>query len=178
MAIALHCEHCGKKIEAPDNAGGKWGKCPACHNKVYVPNPDADEELRLAPVDETEKERQQRLLAETNKLRQEILSENEEPPETNEVFPETPALAEAVGAAGSDLNDQDLTIKIISYLRHMADGELERAETMVRPIAACGSRASRAIDKIALSKIPEPELADIPPQILSGLIRTLRSKIV
>ncbi len=178
MAIALHCEHCGKKIEAPDSAGGKWGKCPACHNKVYVPSLDADEELKLAPVDETEQERQQPLLAETNKLRQDILSENEEPPETNEVFPQTLAFTEIAGSSGSDLNDKDLTIKIISYLRQMADGELERAETMVSPIAACGSRASQAIDKIALSKMPESELADIPPQILSGLIRTLRSKIV
>ncbi|MHC4068898.1 MAG: hypothetical protein ACYS18_00120 [Planctomycetota bacterium] len=178
MAIALHCEHCGKKIEAPDSAGGKWGKCPACHNKVYVPSLDADEELKLAPVDESEKEKQQRLLAETNKLRQDILSENEEPPETNEVFPQTPAFTETAGTSTSDLNDKDLTIKIISYLRQMADGELERAETMVSPIAACGSRALQTIDKIALSKIPEPELADIPSQILSGLIRTLRSKIV
>ena len=178
MAIALHCEHCGKKIEAPDSTGGKWGKCPACHNKVYVPSPDADEELKLAPVDETEKERQQRLLAETNKLRQDILSENEEPPETNEVFPQTPAFTETTDTFTSDLNDNDLTIKIISYLRQMADGELERAETMVSPISACDSRALQAIDKIALSKMPEPELADIPPQILSGLIRTLRSKIV
>ena len=30
---------------------------------------------------------------------------------------------------------------------------------------------------IALSDIPEPELADIAPQVLAGLIRTLRSKI-
>jgi DNA-directed RNA polymerase subunit RPC12/RpoP len=37
MAITFHCGHCGKKIEAPDSAGGKWGKCPSCHNKVYVP---------------------------------------------------------------------------------------------------------------------------------------------
>ncbi|MHC4658446.1 MAG: hypothetical protein ACYS83_04615 [Planctomycetota bacterium] len=32
MPITFHCEHCGKKIEAQDSAGGKWGKCPACHN--------------------------------------------------------------------------------------------------------------------------------------------------
>ena len=178
MAIALHCEHCGKKIEAPDSAGGKWGKCPACHNKIYVPSLDADEELKLAPVDESEKEKQQRLLAETIKLRQDILSENEVPPETNEVFPQSPVFTETVDIPTSDLNNKDLTIKIISYLRQMADGELERAETMVSPISACGSRALQAIDKIALSKIPEPELADVPPQILSGMIRTLRSRII
>ena len=33
------------------------------------------------------------------------------------------------------------------------------------------------IDRIALSEIPEQELADIPPQVLAGTIRTLREKI-
>ena len=39
MPIKFQCSLCGKKIEAPDSAGGKWGKCPGCHNKVYVPQP-------------------------------------------------------------------------------------------------------------------------------------------
>ena len=57
MSIKFHCEHCGKRIDAPDTAGGKWGKCPSCHNKVYVPQPeDGDEPLTLAPVDETEEQ--------------------------------------------------------------------------------------------------------------------------
>jgi hypothetical protein len=177
MAIALHCEHCGKKIEAPDSAGGKWGKCPTCHNKVYVPSLDADEELKLTPVDETEKERQQRLLAETNKLRQDILSENEVPPETNKDFPQISSFPDITDTPTSDLSDKNLTINIISYLQQMANGDLEQAEILVSPIAACGSRALKIIDKLALSEIPEPELADIPPQVLSGLIRTLRNKI-
>ena len=63
MGISFHCEHCGKKIEAPDTAGGKWGKCPACHNKVYVPaNNPPDDELRLAPID-TEEERKRKKMA-------------------------------------------------------------------------------------------------------------------
>ena len=77
MAITFHCEHCGKKIEAPDNAGGKWGKCPACHNKVYVPSSDAGEELKLAPIDATDLAEQSRLMAETRRIEQEILSEEE-----------------------------------------------------------------------------------------------------
>ena len=55
MGISFHCEYCGKKIEAPDTAGGKWGKCPACRNKVYVPaNNPPDDMLRLAPIDTEE----------------------------------------------------------------------------------------------------------------------------
>ena len=64
MAITFHCDYCGKKIEAADSAGGKWGKCPACHNKLYVPALEPDDALKLAPVDETDLEREKRLLAE------------------------------------------------------------------------------------------------------------------
>ena len=58
MSITIQCEHCDKKIEAPETAGGKWGKCPRCHNKVYVPKLESneEEELRLAPIDEMEEQ--------------------------------------------------------------------------------------------------------------------------
>ena len=56
MAIVFHCEHCGKEIRAADTAGGKWGRCPACHNKLYVPKmeEDEEEELKLAPIDNSD----------------------------------------------------------------------------------------------------------------------------
>jgi len=68
MTITFHCSHCNKKIEAQDSAAGKWAKCPSCHNKIYVPDLKADEELKLAPVDESEEERKKRLMAETHQL--------------------------------------------------------------------------------------------------------------
>ena len=57
MTISFNCEFCGKKINAPDSAAGKSGKCPACQNKVLVPAPaqEEDDELRLAPIDHEEK---------------------------------------------------------------------------------------------------------------------------
>ena len=79
MSITFHCEHCGKKIEAPDNAGGKWGKCPGCKNKVYVPSKEPEDELKLAPLDSDDERKQKELLAETVRLRQDILSETEAP---------------------------------------------------------------------------------------------------
>ena len=68
MAITFHCEHCGKKIEAKDAAGGNWGACPACHNKVYVPDlsAKAGEELKLVPIDENEVNKQKRLIGKEN----------------------------------------------------------------------------------------------------------------
>ncbi len=82
MSISFHCEYCGKRIQAPDTAAGKKGKCPACHNQIFVPAAEmADDELKLAPIDETEEQRQKRLLAESFKLRQNILSETAVPEE-------------------------------------------------------------------------------------------------
>ena len=40
MTIEFHCPKCGKHIKAPKEAAGKNGKCPACHQSVYVPTPD------------------------------------------------------------------------------------------------------------------------------------------
>ena len=166
MAITFHCEHCGKKIEAADTAGGKWGKCPACHNKLYVPSPDTGEELRLAPVDETDLERKRRLMAETYKLTQDILQERD--------APEGPA---GPAAPMYELSEQELKRHVVAYLRQMAEGELDEAERTAALIAPSRDSVVRIIDRIALSEIPEPELADIPQQMLAGAIRALRNRI-
>lgn len=176
MAIVFHCDHCGKKIEAADSAGGKWGKCPACHNKLYVPAPpsDEDEELRLAPLDDEEEQRKRQLMAETYQLTHDILDER--------IVPEGPPPVASAGHLSAavparNINEKDLTKHVIMYLRLMADGDLEKAQQTVAAMAPDRSHALEIIDRIALSDMPEPELADIPPQVLSGLIRTLRVKL-
>lgn len=166
MGITFHCEHCGKKIEASDSAGGKWGRCPTCHNKVYVPDLSSDEELKLAPINEDDRAKQKQLMAETYKLTQDILLEREGPNDEADT-----------AASASQMNDERLTESIIDYLRQMADGQLDEARKTAELIATRGSRAVKILDKIALSEIPEPQLVDIPPQVLSGLIRTLRTEI-
>jgi len=163
MSIKFHCEHCGKKIDAPDSAGGKRGKCPACHNKVYVPQMDADEELVLAPVDETEEQRQKHLLAETFQLTQNILQEKD--------IPDAPA------GSGGKIPERDMTETIVRYLRQMADGDLDDAQRTAEVIAAHRVEARSALEQIARSDPPDPALGDIPPQVLGGLIRNLRTRI-
>lgn len=165
MAIVFHCEYCGKKIEAADNAGGKWGKCPSCHNKLYVPGTAVGEDLKLAPINETDVEREKRLMAETHKLTQDILKERE--------VPEGPPRA---AGAIYQMGDKELKQNIITYIREVVYGELEEAERIAFLIRPFSDRATTIIDRIALSEIPEHELADIPPQVLAGTIRTLREK--
>jgi hypothetical protein len=166
MAIIFHCEHCGKEIKAPDTAAGKWGKCPGCHNKVYVPSLDAEEELKLAPIDNKEEQREKQLMAETYKLTQDILKERE-------IIDTEPHAA----AAMYQMDDKELMTNIIKYFLQMSYGDLDEAERTAALISPFKAKAKEIIDKIALSDNPEPELAEISPQVLAGLIRTLRSKI-
>jgi hypothetical protein len=165
MAITLHCEHCGKEIKAAESAGGKWGKCPSCHNKLYVPAPDSGEKLNLAPIDEDDEKRKNQLMAETYKLTQDILEERD--------IPDGPGGSLAV----PEISDKNLTKNIILYLRQMADGELDEATKTADLIAPYGQQAIDILDRIALSEIPEPELADVPQQVLAGLIRNFRTRI-
>lgn len=170
MTITFHCSHCGKKIEAKDKDAGKRGTCPGCHNKISVPNPDADEELKLAPLNENEEARKKQLMAETHRVKEEILRQKDEQHNDNN---------QPVGMPVFDISDKQLTKHIITYLRQMTDGKVQQAENTAELIIPHGGRAVEAIDRIALSgsEMPEPELADIPAAVLSGLIRQLREKM-
>jgi hypothetical protein len=165
MPIKLHCSCCGKKIEAPDSAGGKWGKCPACHGKVYVPLPQVDDDLKLAPIDETEEQRKKQLLQETFRLTQDILQEKNVP----DVGPATGPAAEA--------SEERLTNHVIRYLRQMAGGELDAAQRTAELIVPHRRKVTAILDRLVKSRTPDPELQEIPQQVLSGLIRNLRTRI-
>jgi hypothetical protein len=168
MAITFHCDYCGKKIEAQDSASGKWAKCPSCHNKIYVPNLNIEDELKLAPIDKSEEEKKRQLMAETYQLTQQILQEKEVPEESAKK-PEAEEQPE--------LSERDLTKYVIVYLRQMADGELTEAKELLKQLKPQGTQALKIIDRIAVSDMPEPELADIPQQVLAGLLRALRGQI-
>ncbi|MBN1361159.1 MAG: hypothetical protein JW993_11220 [Sedimentisphaerales bacterium] len=168
MSIKFHCPHCGKRIDAPDSAGGKWGKCPACHNKVYVPQAESeeDEELKLAPLDETEEERQKRLLAETFQITQSILQERN-----------VPDAGIATSGPSDEISEEKLTEIIVRYLRQMYNGDLDDAQRTVEQIASHRRQSKEVLEQIATSDPPDPELVDIPPHLLSGFIRNLRSRL-
>ncbi len=169
MGITFHCEHCGKKIQAPDTAAGKKGKCPACHNQIFVPAAEmADDELKLAPIDETEEQRQKRLLAESFKLRQNILSETAVPDEEKGAKPARPAAA---------ADDKKVTAQIVTYLKLMVNGELDKAERIANTIKTFGDQASDILDQIAYGEKTVDELENIPQQVLFGMIKELQEKL-
>jgi len=168
MSIVFHCEHCGNRITAKDEAAGKWGTCPACHNKLYIPDLNAEaDDLKLAPIDESEEAEKKRLLEETFEITQEILKTKAD--KKNQ---------ESLRSVSSyRATDDDLSNSIISYIKYISEGKLAEAESLENQIIPYGRRAVEIIDRLALSEIPEPELEDISPAVLSGIIKTLRSKI-
>jgi len=169
MSISFNCNYCGRKIESPQSAAGKWGKCPGCHKKVQVPQSKTadDEELKLAPIDQSELTKQKQLIAETHQLTQKILEQRGAP---------EPA-AGPVGITVPADNSEKLTTNIIMYLRHLADGELGEAEKLEASIASGGGKAKKILKNIATKEPPEPELADISRKVLSGLIKQLQARI-
>ncbi|NLH40405.1 MAG: hypothetical protein GX448_01085 [Planctomycetes bacterium] len=168
MTIKFQCSLCGKKIEAPDSTGGKWGKCPGCHNKVYVPQPVADEdELKLAPIDETEEQRQRQLMLETLQITRDILQEKNMPEGGSGPGP----------APTTDINEEKLTDLILRYLRQMANGDLDDAQRTAEQILPHRRKAVLILDRLVTSKETDPELEDIPKQVLLGYIRNLRTRL-
>lgn len=168
MPITLHCESCKKKIKAPDTAGGKWGNCPYCKHKCYIPLPpdDNEPELRLIPLDEKEETQFHELMNETKNLTKTILKENAN-------------LDEALGTTASSrsVEEKEVIKRCILYLRQMADGSLNPAERTLNDLKKNKRHALRILSAMARSEKPEPELADIADGVLQGLIRDASSKL-
>ena len=167
MSISFHCESCKKKIKAPDTAGGKWGNCPHCQHKCYIPLPASDDggdELTLAPIDEGAETKYGAMMRETHHLTHDILHEMEDEEDPASPFPK-------------ETSEKELLGHIILYLRQMADGMLTQAEANVDKIRPFKDQAKKVIVKMTRAERPEPELADIPPRVLQGYIKDLHTKL-
>lgn len=159
MSISFHCESCKLKIKAPDTAGGKWGNCPYCKHRCYIPMPKSEdeEELRLAPIDENEESQINMFKTQTHVLTRQLLHETDLPPEP-------------VGGS-SEVPDEKTVIKTcILYLRQIADGELDGAESTLSKLKIYKRTSLRILSSMGRAERPEPELADIPDKILQKLI--------
>ena len=168
MTIIFNCECCKKKIKAPDKAGGKWGACPNCQHRCYIPMPKSDDEpeLKLAPVDESELSHIDDLMKETHTLTQKILHENtmvEESPNDK--------------IAAKPVQEKEVIKQCIIYLRQMADGDLMIAEKTLQTLKKNKKTALRILSSLGRAERPEPELSDLPDRILQGLIRDASTKL-
>lgn len=168
MSISLHCENCKKKIKAPEGAGGKYGNCPYCKHRCYIPRPkQADEEdIKLAPIDESEETRIAEAMRETYELTTSILSEKED--------------AEPNGGGdklGAGTSERELTRNIVIYLAQTAAGDLDAAGVTLKKITPYPQQAKGILQRMKKSSSPEPELSQIPPKLLEGLMDDLEKQL-
>lgn len=165
MSIQFHCQSCKKKIKAPDEAGGKWGACPFCKHRNYIPTPPDPnaEELRLMPLDESDETQYGSLMKETYDVTKVILHET--------------AMPEGDDAAAPDMSEKEILKQIILYLRYIAHGQLEEGQEIARRLSGCAEKARDILVRMQRTQRPEPELADIPPKLLLGFIKNLHSQL-
>jgi DNA-directed RNA polymerase subunit RPC12/RpoP len=161
MSISFKCQRCKKKIKAPDKDGGKYGQCPHCNYRCYIPSPpdENEPELKLAAIDENEESDYNEMMRNTHDLTQNILHER--------------AGDEPDDAPRGAMSEKELVRSIIMYLRMVADGRLDQAERMAAKIKPHAAAAKQILKKITRAERHEPELADIPPKLLMGLIKNL-----
>jgi hypothetical protein len=129
-----------------------------------MPHDENEEELTLAPIDESEETRYRQLMRETYNIQQNILGETDVPDDPS------PPLA-------SEYNERQLIKDIIYYLRQMADGELDQAERTSIKIKPFKKQAQELLIKMTRTERPEPELADIAPTVLKGLVKNLLAQL-
>ncbi|HNQ22068.1 MAG TPA: hypothetical protein PKK06_03140 [Phycisphaerae bacterium] len=165
MTIELHCPICRKLIKAPDNAGGKQGKCPACQNLVYVPKPPEpdDEEIRIAPLDETDEERDQKLREEAATYLASL--SRDVGPTTERNAPATPA--------GEVVEVPELVER---YVLAMRDSKLDVVEETIKELRRVKQKArdyvqARMVDQMA------PPLGNVPAPLLKGFLKSLLERL-
>ncbi len=168
MTVSFHCESCKKKVKAPDEAGGKWGKCPFCEHRCYIPLPkSADEpELKLAPIDESAESQVGDLMRETHDLTQKILKERQP---IDDGPDDDPGAQQAV--------EKEVLKQTIVYLRQVADGQLKQADQTFETLGRHKKQALHILSAMARAEQPEPELSDVPDGVLHGLIRDTQKKL-
>lgn len=166
MSIEVHCVGCGKLLKAPETAGGKWSKCPACGQRLYVPLAESErDEIPLAPEDTDLYQQEKRLRAERLELDRQLRGETKEPPEN------------AAGGGTSRAAADDVESMVIDYLRAMRDSDFTGADDILSRLLKQRSAAIRVVDHLANDQIPPQGLSDVPGAVYQGFLKNLRSQL-
>lgn len=176
MPIEFHCHHCGKGIKAPDNAGGKQGKCPSCGGPVYVPSPpEAIEDIPLAPLDESEEKERQRRDREARAVQESILHERNAPAEgasTQRAGGGAPARRPTRAVSAADLREA-----VIQCVRALADSNLQKSEACMEMLKGSPTATKEIVQGMSVDAMPPGELSDVPPKLYQGFLRSILSQL-
>jgi len=176
MSIELHCPQCGNLIKAPDNAGGRHGKCPYCECRVYIPTPEGEiEEIGIAPIDEEEAERERRLRREALDIAKVVTHDKSAIPEGQ------PAGASRGTVGGGALPESigevvDVAEEVEKFVLAMRDSKLDQADRAVAALKRSGAHGRDYVQGLIVDQMP-PEFENVPPPLLKGFLKTLLGRL-
>ena len=152
-----------KRSKAPDEAGGKYGSCPYCKSRCYIPLPlkEGEEELRLAPLEE---DNYDEMMAQTHSLTQNILNETAAPDDDID------------DNRDGVISEKEIIKYIILYVRQMVAGQLDQADTTAARLSAHSGQTKEMIKRMMRAGASETELADIAPGLLNAMLKQLSVK--
>ena len=169
MSIELHCQQCQKLIRAPDNAGGKRGKCPYCGNNVYIPTPsDGSEEIGIAPIDQEEERR-------AEELRREAIQY------AARVDHATDAGKADDRSAGAGVPQPpgevvDLNAEVETFVVAMRDSKLDEADAAAARLKRTGTRARDHVQGLLMDQMPL-QVEGVPDPVVRGFLKALVSRL-
>lgn len=173
MSIELHCPKCQKLIRAPDNAGGRRGKCPYCKNSVYIPMPsDEDEEIGLAPIDTEEERKAEELRRESIRF----VSAVDHATDTRSLADAEPTTEQDPPALAVSADMVDVAVEVETYLLAMRDSKLDEAEAAAKRMSGVGPRAREHVERL-LADQGSSSFEDIPPPVVKGFLKSLLNRL-
>jgi hypothetical protein len=140
-----------------------------------VPTPPEElEEVDLAPVNEDEERRVRQLEDEARRLQTDLAHDDKDPGEGGR------ARSRSRGAGGRDEPDDAgmlVAPMVIQYLRAMQTSDLGQAEAILAQLKSNAKRAKEHVQALMVDEIPPSDLADLPPQLYKGFLRTLLDRL-
>jgi len=173
MSIDLHCPGCQKLIRAPDNAGGRHGKCPYCGRKVYIPMPENEVELfDIAEPDEDEARQEEQLRRESTAYAAGLAHAEGQIPATADegMGGDAPRRPEVPGEV------IDIAAEVEMFLAAMRDSQLDQADAAVARLKRSAHRAKDYIESAMVDEIP-PQIDGVPPPVMKGFLKTLLGRL-
>ncbi len=163
MTITFKCEHCGKKIEAPDSLGGNRGKCPYCKLSNYIPSSVTDGDLiPLAPEDTEAEQRSQ-----DEQSQERVLIAAMDSVESMSVPLEH----------RDEVSAEDLHHLVVNYCISLSNSKLEQAKDHLARLQRFPHSAATAVEDFISGKAIEPALDGIPAKLLQGFLTQLRDAL-
>lgn len=185
MSIEFHCEHCNLIVKAPNEVGGRPGKCPHCQGINYIPLPeDQSGEIPLEPLDSEFEKHRRKAASEDFAFQRRIMSDRATPGEG----PRGSARKNASGGArsatpqpapgGNALTDRQVSSLVVAFIEAMAGGSLEKADDIVRRLRAQPAKVNGVIDDLLnAGSAAAYGLPTLPKPVLNGFIRQLRARM-